>query len=107
MIQKYQNFLCRVIRTGPKNPTYTTYFILQSNNNTSRHFKKMHIKKVFVELKRRKQVENLAVFVELKRKKQNCLQFSIHYQETKLFGGYFSHLNEFFYLVYQLKNLVY
>jgi hypothetical protein len=25
----------------------------------------MHIKKVFVELKRRKQVENLAVFVEL------------------------------------------
>jgi hypothetical protein len=27
--------------------------------NPSRHFKKMQIKKVFVELKRRKQVENL------------------------------------------------
>jgi hypothetical protein len=52
----------------------------------------MHIEKVFIELKRRKQVENLAVFVELKRKKQDCLQFSIRYQETKLFGGYFSHL---------------
>jgi hypothetical protein len=48
----------------------------------------MHTKKNFVELKRRKQVENLAVFVELKRKKQDCLQFSIRYQETKLFGGY-------------------
>jgi hypothetical protein len=37
----------------------------------------MHIKKSFVELKRRKQLENLAVFVELKRKKQDCLLFSI------------------------------
>jgi hypothetical protein len=55
---------------------------------TSRHFKKIQIKKVFVELKRRKQVENLAVFVELKKKKQDCLQFSTRYQETKLFGGY-------------------
>jgi translation initiation factor IF-3 len=36
---------------------------------TSRHFKKTHIKKVFVKLKRREQVVNLAVFVELKRKK--------------------------------------
>jgi hypothetical protein len=48
----------------------------------------MHTKKVFVELKRRKKVENLAVFVELKRKKQDCLQFSIRYKEIKLFGGY-------------------
>jgi hypothetical protein len=24
----------------------------------------------------------------LKQKKQDCLQFSIRYQETKLFGGY-------------------
>jgi hypothetical protein len=30
--------------------------------------KKIHVKKVIVVLKRRKQVENLAVFVELKRK---------------------------------------
>jgi translation initiation factor IF-3 len=59
---------------------------------TSRHFKKTHIKKVFVELKRREQVVNLAVFVELNRKKQECLQFSIRYQETKLFGGYFSQI---------------
>jgi hypothetical protein len=29
---------------------------------TSRHFKKLHIQKIFVELKRRKQVENLAIF---------------------------------------------
>jgi hypothetical protein len=35
------------------------------------------------------------VFVEFKRKKQDCLQFSICYQDTKLFGGYFSHPNEF------------
>jgi hypothetical protein len=56
----------------------------------------MYIKKVFVELKKRKQVENLAVLVELKRKKQDCLQFSIRYQATKLFGGYFNHPNEFF-----------
>jgi hypothetical protein len=48
----------------------------------------MHIQKVFIKLKRRKQVENVAVFVEFKRKKQDCLQFSILYQETKLFGGY-------------------
>jgi hypothetical protein len=48
----------------------------------------MHIKRVFVELKRKKQVENLTVFVELQRNKQDCLQFSIRYQETKLFGGY-------------------
>jgi hypothetical protein len=39
-------------------------------------------------------------FVELKRKKQDCLQFSIRYQETKFFGGYFSHPNDFFYLEY-------
>jgi hypothetical protein len=62
---------------------------------TSRHLKKMHIKKVFVELKRRKQVENLVVFVELKRTKLYCHQFSIRYQETKLFDGFFSHLFEF------------
>jgi hypothetical protein len=55
---------------------------------TSRHFKKMHIKKVLVELKRRKQVENIAVFVELKRKKKDCLQFSIRYQKTKFFDAY-------------------
>jgi hypothetical protein len=48
----------------------------------------MHFKKVFVELKRRKQVENLAVFAELKRKQHDWIQFSIRYQETKLFGGY-------------------
>jgi hypothetical protein len=48
----------------------------------------MHIKKNFVELKKRKQVENLAFFVELKRKNQDYLQFSIlRYQETKLFSG--------------------
>jgi hypothetical protein len=58
----------------------------------------MHIKKVFVELKIRKQVENLAVFVELNRKKHDCLQFSIRYQETKIFGNYISHLYEFFIL---------
>jgi hypothetical protein len=49
----------------------------------------MHIKKVFFGLKRRKQVENLAVFAELKRKKPDCFQFSIRYQESKLFGGFF------------------
>jgi hypothetical protein len=38
--------------------------------------------------RRRKQVENFAVLVKRKRKKQDCLQFSIRYQETKLFGGY-------------------
>jgi hypothetical protein len=69
--------------------------MLASKIKTSRHFKKMLIKKVFVELKRRKQIENLAVFVELKRKKQYCHQFSIRYQETKLFDGFFSHLYEF------------
>jgi hypothetical protein len=42
----------------------------------------MHIKKVLVKLKRRKQVEYLAVFVELKSKKQDCFQFSIRIQET-------------------------
>jgi hypothetical protein len=52
----------------------------------------MPIKKVFVELKRRNQVENLAVFVELKRKRQDCLQFSISYQGTKLFGPLTSNL---------------
>jgi hypothetical protein len=57
---------------------------------TNRHFKKMHFKNLFVELKRRKHVENLAVFVELKRKKQDCLQFSIHCPENRLFGGYSS-----------------
>jgi hypothetical protein len=68
------------------------------------HFKKMHIKKVFVELKRRKQGENSAVFVELKtKKKQDCLQLSIRYQENKLFGGYFSHLYDFFILNNQHK----
>jgi hypothetical protein len=49
----------------------------------------MHIKKDFFELKRRRQVENLAVFVEIKRKKQDCLHFFILFQDTKLFGGYF------------------
>jgi hypothetical protein len=47
----------------------------------------MHIKKFLVGLKRKKQVENLAVFVELERKKQDCLQFSIRYQESKLLSG--------------------
>jgi hypothetical protein len=60
--------------------------------------KKMFIQKVFVELKRRKRVENLAVFVELKSKKQDCLQLSIRYQETKLFGGYNVIYMNFFYL---------
>jgi hypothetical protein len=63
---------------------------LNAINITSRHFKKMYFKKVFVELKRRKQVENLAVFAELKSKKQDCLKFSICYQDTKFFGGYSS-----------------
>jgi hypothetical protein len=61
----------------------------------------MHIKKVFVELKRRKKVENLVVFVEIKRKNQHCLQFSIRYQENKLIftvltpkSIYFRHLYE-------------
>jgi hypothetical protein len=44
----------------------------------------MHIQKDFIELKRRKQVENLAVFVKVNRNKQDCLQFSIRYPETKL-----------------------
>jgi hypothetical protein len=49
----------------------------------------MHIQKVFIELKRRKHVEYLLQFLSnLKQKKQDCLQFSIRYQETKLFGGY-------------------
>jgi hypothetical protein len=56
----------------------------------------MHIKEVFVELKRRKPVENIAVFVQLKRKKQDCLQLPIRYPEIKLFGGYLSQLYEFF-----------
>jgi hypothetical protein len=56
----------------------------------------MHIQKVFIQLKSRKQVENLVVLSNLKEKKQDCLQFSIRFQETKLFGGYFSHLYEFF-----------
>jgi hypothetical protein len=60
-------------------------------------FQKIHIKKVLVELKRRKQVENLTVFVELKRKKQNFRQFSIRYRDIKLFGCYFSHPNGFFF----------
>jgi hypothetical protein len=50
----------------------------------------MHFKKVFIKLKSRKQVENFAVFVELKRKIQDCLQFSLRYQETKLFSSYCS-----------------
>jgi hypothetical protein len=58
----------------------------------------MHIKKVFVELKRRKQAENLAVFVELERKKTRLPSNSIRYQESKLFGGYFSHRYKFFIL---------
>jgi hypothetical protein len=63
---------------------------------TSRHFIKLHIKTVLVELKRRYQAKNFAVFVEFKRKKQDCLQFSKRYQEIQLFCGYFSHLYEFF-----------
>jgi hypothetical protein len=48
----------------------TSHTILQERRiTTSRHLKKRHIKKVFVELKRRKQVENIAVFVELKKNK--------------------------------------
>jgi 2C-methyl-D-erythritol 2,4-cyclodiphosphate synthase len=47
-------------------------------------FQKMRIKKVFFELKRRKQVENFAVFVELKRKKQDCLQCSIPIKKLNL-----------------------
>jgi hypothetical protein len=46
---------------------------------TSRHFKKMHIKKVLVELKRRKQVENIAVFVELKRKNMSRIRKKTFY----------------------------
>jgi hypothetical protein len=53
----------------------------------------MQIKKVFVELNRRKQVENLAVFFKFKGKKHDYLEFHIRYQETKHFVGY---LNEFF-----------
>jgi hypothetical protein len=57
----------------------------------------MHVQKNFEELKRRKHVENLS-FCRTSKKKQDCLQFSIRYQETKFFGGYFSHPNDFFYL---------
>jgi hypothetical protein len=61
-----------------------TLDLRKKQERTSRHFKKMHIKKfIVVELKRRKQVENLVVFVELKRKKQDYLQISIRYQLTK------------------------
>jgi hypothetical protein len=59
----------------------------------------MYIKKVFVELNRRKQVENLVVFVELKRQKQDCLKFSIFYQDNKIFGGYFTHPNDFYFIL--------
>jgi hypothetical protein len=52
----------------------------------------MHIKKLFVELKRRKQVENLAVSVELNR--QNYFLYAI--ETNQLFGSYFSYPNEFF-----------
>jgi hypothetical protein len=38
--------------------------------NTIRDFEKMHIQKVFVKLKRRKQVENSAVFAKFKRNKE-------------------------------------
>jgi hypothetical protein len=51
----------------------------------------MHIKKVFVELKRRKQVEYLTVLIKLKKTKQDFHQLSIRYQKTKLFGGYFGY----------------
>jgi hypothetical protein len=37
---------------------------------TSKDFKKTHIKKVFVELKRRIKVENSAVFVKFNRNKE-------------------------------------
>jgi hypothetical protein len=37
----------------------------------------MHFKKVFVEPKRRKHVENLAVFVEFKRKRYQKLTFLV------------------------------
>jgi hypothetical protein len=43
----------------------------------------------------------------LKEKKQDCLKFSIGYQETKLFDGYFSHPNELFYLDYTITSLVF
>jgi hypothetical protein len=44
----------------------------------------MYIKKVFVELKRRKQIENLAVFVESKRK--NKITFNFLYAiKTQIF----------------------
>jgi hypothetical protein len=45
----------------------------------------MYIKKVFVELKRRKQVENRTAFVEQKMKKQDCLQFSYAIKTLILF----------------------
>jgi hypothetical protein len=54
----------------------------------------MHIKKVFVELKRRK-VENLAVFLELKRKNKIAFNFL-----------YAIKTNDFFFLEYPPKNLV-
>jgi hypothetical protein len=46
----------------------------------------MCIQKVFVELKRRKKIENLAVFDELKGKMLATI-FSICYQDTIFFGG--------------------
>jgi hypothetical protein len=38
--------------------------------------------------KSRQKMRIKKVFVELKRRKQDCLQFSIRYEETKLFGGF-------------------
>jgi hypothetical protein len=73
---------------------------------TSRHFKKrmrfnMHVKKVYVGLKRKKQARNLRKLVDFKRKKQDCLQVFYSYHETKLFGVYFNHvscINKYFHL---------
>jgi hypothetical protein len=55
---------------------------------TSRHFQKMHAKKVYFGLKRKKQARNLRKLVDFKRKKQDCLQVFYSYHETKLFGVY-------------------
>jgi hypothetical protein len=42
----------------------------------------MHVKKVFVGLKRIKQAGNLRVLVDFKRQKQDCLEVFYSYHET-------------------------
>jgi hypothetical protein len=48
------------------------YHTVCLNDGKSSNFKKMHIEKVFIELKRRKYVENL---VELNRKNKTAFNF--------------------------------